>query len=85
MNPVACERSETIETATLDGKKGDIDLGQRIGARRGGIEAVHEKETGKEIETEGGTGTVTEEMIEIRRTESEVQAEKDPDHGEVCE
>lgn len=69
----------------MDGKKGDIDLGQRIGARRGGIEAVHEKETGKEIETEGGIGTVAiEEMIEIRRTESEVQVGKDPDHGEVC-
>lgn len=85
MNPVACERSETIETVTSDGKTGDIDLAQRTGARRGGIEAVHEKETGKEIEKAGGTGTVTEEMVEIGRTESEVQAAKDPDHGEVCE
>ena len=39
-----------------------------------------------EIEMEGDTGTVvTEEMTETRRTESEVQAEKDTDHGEVYE
>lgn len=84
-NPVARERSETIETAITDEKNGGIDLGQRIGVRRGVIEAVHGKETEKGIETEGDTGTVvTEEMTEIRRTESEVQVEKDTDHGEVC-
>lgn len=49
------------------------------------IEAVHGKGTGKEIEMGGGTGKVTEEMIEIRRTESEAQVEKDTDHGEVYE
>lgn len=85
-NPVARERSETIETVITDEKNGDIDLGQRIGARRGGIEAVHGKEIENEIEMEGDTGTVvTEEMTETGRTESEVQAEKDTDHGEVYE
>ncbi|MCJ1343681.1 hypothetical protein MMC31_001877 [Peltigera leucophlebia] len=80
------ERSETIETVITDEKNGDIDLGQRIGARRGGIEAVHGKEIENEIEMEGDTGTVvTEEMTETRRTESEVQVEKDTDHGEVYE
>lgn len=54
--------------------------------RRGGIEAAQEKEIGKETETEGGIGIVViEEMIEIRWIESEAQAEKDPDHDEVCE
>lgn len=75
-----------IETAITDEKKGDIDLGQRIEARSGVIEVVHGKETEKEIEMEGDTGTVvTEEMIETRTTESEVQVEIDTDHGEVYE
>lgn len=70
----------------MDEKKGDIDLVQRKEATGGVIEAVHGKETEKEIEMEGDTGTVlTEEMIEIRRTESEVQVEIDTDHGEVYE